>query len=91
MPCMGPSKDHAYEVGEQVWEDVKRLLEETYHVREPKIVEPDFTKAVDERARLLMQALVVRSQVDKDRWDENMEKLKTLLQEIVWEDHASGF
>ena len=29
---MGPSKDYAYEVGEQVFKDVRKLLEETYYI-----------------------------------------------------------
>ena len=32
MPCMGPSEQHAYELGDKAYNEIVGLLEETYGV-----------------------------------------------------------
>ena len=91
MACMGPSKEYAYLEGEKAFEGVLATLKEVYGVRAP-MIPPDIDVEGDSPMGLnIRRSMINRAIRDKEEWDENMEKLKTLIQEIVWADHANGF
>lgn len=75
-PCGGPSKDYAYKVGEEAYNDVLSLLRDKYQIytddktlefyrKQPGFGHEQVTKAMDD--------------------------LKVAVQEMVWNDHAASF
>ena len=91
MACMGPSKEYAYEEGQKAFCEILTLLKNEYHIHEPHIYPstPDVGSSI--MGHDLNQALAKRTPLNKAEWEDNMEKLKTLVQEIIWADHANGF
>ena len=87
MPCMGPSKEYADDVGEEIFYRVLELLWNEASVRKPVAI-PNSPDRYDD---MLYQALVNRTNSNIAEWDENAEKLKQILQDMVWADHANGF
>jgi len=87
MPCSGPSKEYADKVGEAIFHRVLELLWNEAGVRKPVAIS-DRPDRKDNRA---YQCLVNRTNSDIAEWDENAEKLKQIIQDMVWADHANGF
>ncbi len=76
MACDGPSKDYAYKVGEEAYEDVLLLLKEKYAV------------SIDEETLDFYK----RQPGNGDKYVKTaMDNLKLAVQEMVWSDHAASF
>jgi len=75
MPCMGPSQEFAFARGEEVYEEVIKLLKTKYDAERPHIIgnAPGFEK-----------------RMQKD-WDKQAEELKTILKELVWTSDAASW
>ena len=54
MPCMGPNRDYAYELGEKAYEEIIKILEEKYGVEtsKSKTMSVFTEKAIEHRKRL---------------------------------------
>jgi len=80
MACGGPSKDFAFEQGEEAFKSVMIILEETYHACRPEVMEGTmFGREVSIGRR------------HQKVWDEQAEQLKLIIQEMVWTSDAASW
>ena len=91
MACGGPSKDYAYELGEEAFWETLNMLMEKYNVHEPHVYSNAVFDSDSPMEHNIKVAVASKSRHDKIVWDKNTEKLKHLIQEIIWNDHANGF
>lgn len=76
MACGGPSKDYAYEIGEEAYKDVLELLSMKYRIETDERTLEFYRKSAGFGYQNMTKA---------------MEGLKKAVQEMVWNDHAAGF
>jgi len=87
---MGPSKEYAYLVGEEIFEEVLKLLE-SKHVTAPHEYLNAIRAENQEQQTTINTMLVASYEREKAEWDEHTKQLKELLCEMVWANHANGF
>jgi len=85
MACMGPSKDFAYQQGEEAFEKIMALLKEEYQIQRWSFPAPSNPGDV------LANAMHNMSERNAEVWDEKVEALKIVLKELIWHQHCMDF
>lgn len=78
MPCMGPSKEFAEHVADEIFEEVLQLIKDDHHIDRP--IAPVFVAGPDGHRNLSMN---LQKKYD-DEWGEAKENLRKALRELVW-------
>lgn len=94
MPCMGPSKDHAFKQGEEIYEELMKLLSEKYNIYN---MGESMRKYMEEHPEKFEEPNNIQRFMNgfnkrmEEEYIRNCEDLKAAIQELVWTFDAWSF